>query len=140
MKLQQFLALAVGAEVKAFKGQRLIVDKREILDGIEQPCLIDIDTKEPLFGAIYIPHLLGFEGQPSKMDEVEREVGEIIAPATVSAFPVPELVAEQESDIESYDRAGPMYESDNVSLVEITSAMVAEQPTLAQYQGWYEAL
>lgn len=158
MKLQQFLALPIGTELKGFK-KRFVVKSRDIMDGIEQPSLVDIDTAEPLFGAIYIPHLLSFDGQttatPGDTDdepneEVDQDEG-AVAQAPTNTPPVvsvarPEVSTAFETpydpmlDVENYDQVKPAFASDDACLMAQTAEMIKQQPNATQYAEMLKAL
>lgn len=79
----QFYALPEGAEIAAMK-KRFKVSHREVREGIEEPVLVDIESGERLFGAIYICHLM----------HPERNVGEALDPVVAA----PEL-SEMDTEI-----------------------------------------
>lgn len=58
----EFYALPEGAEIDAMK-KRFIVDGREMIGEVDQPVLVDAATGQPLFGAIYITHLMSLVKQ-----------------------------------------------------------------------------
>lgn len=96
----QFYALPVGAEIDAMK-KRFVVDRRETVGGVEQPVLVEADTQAPLFGGIYITHLMNVTkgvNQPTELPVVDA-----LAVAPVAA---PEVAAEAFDplqDVDTYD-------------------------------------
>lgn len=81
----QFYALPEGAEIAAMK-KRFKVSHREVREGVEEPVLVDIESGERLFGAIYICHLM----------HPERNVGEVLD----SVVATPELSVVDTQSIE----------------------------------------
>jgi len=158
MKLQQFLALPIGTELKGFK-KRFVVKSRDVMDGIEQPSLVDIDTAEPLFGAIYVPHLLILEGQAAEVsseseDDVREEVVQdegFAVEAPIESLPVdpisePEMKALAETpfdpmvDVEDYAQVKPAFASDDACLMAQTAEMIKQQPNATQYAEMLKAM
>jgi len=72
----QFYALPEGAEIAAMK-KRFKVSHREVREGIEEPVLVDIESGERLFGAIYICHLM----------HPERNAAEALDPVVAAPEP-----------------------------------------------------
>jgi hypothetical protein len=73
----QFYALPEGAEIAAMK-KRFKVSHREVREGIEEPVLVDIESGDRLFGAIYICHLM----------HPERNAAEVLDPMAAAPEPV----------------------------------------------------
>lgn len=133
MKLQQYLALTKGTEIRAFRDRKFEVIGRAVVDGIEQPTLIDLETREPLFGAIYVAHLLSFDGRVSR-DADHEDVAEELPLA--SSFAAAADRYDPLGDVETYENNPPAYESDQVSVFEITCRLVEQQPSAERYQSW----
>lgn len=163
MKLQQFLALPIGTELKGFK-KRFVVKSRSELDGIEQPSLIDIDTGEPLFGAIYIPHLLSLDAQGLMASEeslepqhgsvlevgqdesrhVESQAEDIQSTVPVQTHPeeirTDEPVFDPMVDVEDYSKIRLSFASEDVCLMDVTAKMIKHQPAADEYADLLKAL
>lgn len=133
MKLQQYLALTKGTEIRAFRDRKFEVIGRAVVDGIEQPTLIDLETREPLFGAIYVAHLLSFDGRVSREADHEDVAEEL---PVASSFAAAADRYDPLDDVETYENNPPAYESDQVSVFEITCRLVEQQPSAERYQSW----
>lgn len=133
MKLQQYLALTEGTEIRAFRNRKFEVIGRAVVDGIEQPTLVDLETREPLFGAIYVAHLLSFDGRVTREADHE-DVAKELPVASSSAAATDRY--EPFDDVETYEDTPPTYESDQVSVFEVTCRLVEQQPSAERYQSW----
>lgn len=96
----QFYALPVGAEIDAMK-KHFVVDRRDTVGGIEQPVLVEADTQAPLFGAIYITHLMNLAKGPNQPLELPVTDAMAVTPADEPTVAVEAFDPLQ--DVDTYD-------------------------------------
>ncbi|WP_410950858.1 hypothetical protein [Pseudomonas sp. S1(2024)] len=98
----QFYALPVGAEIDAMK-KRFVVDRRETVGGVEQPVLVEADTQAPLFGAIYITHLMSITKGVNQPMELPATEAMAAPPAVEHAVAVAAEAFDPLKDVDTYD-------------------------------------